>query len=109
MDHNASTLRAASIQQLSANPYHQNKITSVLTNETHLVQPQLLRSLTKHKQHGINNITLPTAIWSNYRRESFVEWTDGFGPRVGFEVDQFLAGKAKDKAVSRKKRRKLFS
>lgn len=69
---------------------------------THLVQPQLLRPLTKHKQHGINYITLPTAIRANDRGEAFVEWTDGFGPCVGFEVDEFLVWQRGGTTVSQR-------
>jgi hypothetical protein len=59
--------------------------------ETDLIQSQLLGTLPKHKQHGINDVALSASIGTHDGGEAFVEGTDGFGACVGFKVGQFLS------------------
>ena len=53
---------------------------------TGLVQPELLRTLSKHKQHGVYHVGLAGPIGTNHGQEALVERTNGIDARIRPEV-----------------------
>lgn len=52
----------------------------------YFVQTKLFGSFSKYKEHGIDDIGFSGSVRSNDGGEAFVERSNGFDPRVGFEV-----------------------
>jgi hypothetical protein len=52
----------------------------------HLVQSELLGSLAKDKEHGINDIRFATSVWADDTGKAFVKGTDLLESSIAFKV-----------------------
>lgn len=54
-----------------------------------LVQAEFFGTFAKDEEHGVDDVGFPGSVGSDDGGEAFVEWSDGFDSRVGFEVFEF--------------------